>query len=197
MTPRVSKTERLISFIGERRLIRARDLASANIDRKILQRACARGLVECIGRGAYRLLGAKENPIAVACKRVPKGVICFHSALAFHGLIEVQPPEVWMAIGPRERIPQSNGSPMKFVRFSGDALTQGVQNINLDGIPVRVYSPMKSVADCLKFRNKIGVEIARSALRASVADGSFSRDRLLHFARICRVEKLLAAGAIP
>jgi hypothetical protein len=102
-----------------------------------------------------------------------------------------------MAIGPRERIPQSNGSPMKFVRFSGDALTQGVQNINLDGIPVRVYSPMKSVADCLKFRNKIGVEIARSALRASVADGSFSRDRLLHFARICRVEKLLAAGAIP
>jgi Transcriptional regulator, AbiEi antitoxin len=70
MSPRVSKTERLISFIGERGLIRARDLASANIDRKILQRACERGLVECIGRGAYRLLGAKENPIAIACKRV-------------------------------------------------------------------------------------------------------------------------------
>ena len=84
---------------------------------------------------------------------------------------------------------------MKFVRFSGDALNYGVQNLNLDGVPGRVYSLLKSVADCLKFRNKIGVEIARSALRASVADGSHSRERRLHFARICRVEKLLDAAA--
>ena len=80
---------------------------------------------------------------------------------------------------------------MKFVRFSEDALTQGVQNLNLDGVPIRVYSPMKSVADCLKFRNKIGVDVARSALRASVAKRSYSRERLLLFAKICRVEKLL------
>jgi hypothetical protein len=70
-----------------------------------------------------------------------------YSAWSFHGLIKDQPPEVWMAIGPRERIPHRNGVPMKFVRFSGDALTQGVQNLNLDGVPIRVYSPMKSVAD--------------------------------------------------
>ena len=96
-----------------------------------------------------------------------------------------------MAIGPRERLPHPNGVPMKFVRFSGDALTQGVQNLKLDGVPIRVYSPMKSVADCLKFKNKIGVDVARSALRASVAKRSYSRERLLHFAKMCRVEKLL------
>ncbi len=191
MSPVATKTEKLISFLSERGLIRARELASANIDRKILQRACERGLVECVGRGVYRLPEVQENPIAATCKRVPKGVICLHSALAFHGLEEAQPAEIWMAIGPRERIPQSSGPPMRFVRFSGDALTQGVQNLNLDGVPVRVYSPMKSIADCLKFRNKIGLEIARSAIEASTANGSYSRERLVHFARICRVEKLL------
>lgn len=94
MSPRATKTEKLISFLSERGLIRARDLASVNIDRKILQRACERGLVECVGRGAYRLPDAQANPIAAACKRVPKGVICLHSALAFHGLAAAQPPEI-------------------------------------------------------------------------------------------------------
>ena len=194
MSTRTTKTEKLISFLSERGLIRARDLVSANIDRKILQRARERGLVESVGRGAYRLPETQENPIALACKRVPKGVICLHSALAFHGLVEAQPPEIWMAIGPKERVPQSNGAPIRFVRFSGHALTQGVQNLNLEGVPVRVYSPMKSIADCLKFRNKIGPEIAHSALKASVTNGAYSRERLLHFARICRVEKLLDGG---
>lgn len=191
MSPMATKTEKLISFLSERDLIRARDLACANIDRKILQRACNRGLVERVGRGAYRLPETQENPIAAACKRVPKGVICLHSALAFHRLVEAQPPEIWMAIGPKERIPQSIGAPIRFVRFSGDALTQGVQSLNLGGVPVRVYSPMKSIADCLKFRNKIGAAVAPSALKASVRNGTYSRVRLLHFAKICRVEKLL------
>jgi|SRR6516164_4074250 len=191
MSPRATQTERLLSLLGERGLIRTRDLASVNIDRKILQRARQQGLVECVERGVYRLPEIQKNSIAVACKLVPKGVVCLLSALSFHGLIKVQPPEIWMAIGPRERIPHPNGIPMKFVRFSGDALTQGVQNLKLDGVPIRVYSPMKSVADGLKFRNKIGVDVARSALKASLAKGSYSRERLLHFAKICRVEKLL------
>jgi len=191
MSPSGTKTEKLISFLSERGLIRARDLGAADIDRKILQRACNRGLVERSGRGAYRLPETQENPIAAACKRVPKGVICLHSALSFHRLIEAHPAEIWMAIGPKERIPQCVGTPIKFVRFSGEALTQGVQNLNLGGVPIRVYSPMKSIADCLKFRNKVGAEIARFALQASTANGSYSRERLVHFAKICRVEKLL------
>jgi len=101
-----------------------------------------------------------------------------------------------MAIGPKERIPQSVGAQIKFVRFSGDARSQGVQNLNLGGVPVRVYSPMKSIADCLKFRNKLGLEIARFAFRASAANRVYSPDRLLHFARICRVEKLLDEAVI-
>jgi predicted transcriptional regulator of viral defense system len=173
--------------------VRARELAGFRIDRNTLARACKHGLVERLTQGMYQLPGVPQNPIAVACKRIPQGVVCLVSALAFHELIEDQPPEIWMAIGSRARIPQPNGLQMKFVRFSGDASTQGVQNLNLDGVPVRVYSPMKSVADCLKFRNKVGVEVARSALKASMAKRSYSRERLVHFARICRVEGLLLA----
>jgi len=92
----------------------------------------------------YRLPEIQNNSIAIACKLVPRGVVCLLSALSFHGLPKDQPPEIWMAIGPRERIPHPNGVPMRFVRFSGDALTQGVQNLKLDGVPTPVYSPIKA-----------------------------------------------------
>jgi hypothetical protein len=102
-----------------------------------------------------------------------------------------------MAIAHKARLPRVNVLPIKFVRFSGEALTQGIVNVKVDGVPVRVYSPMKTVADCFKYRNEIGIEIAIAALRASIHQGKYSRYRLLHFARICRVEKFIRMHLPP
>jgi predicted transcriptional regulator of viral defense system len=98
---------------------------------------------------------------------------------------------VWVAIAHKARLPRVDALPLKIVRFSGEALGQGVVNLKVDGVPVRVYSPMKTVADCFKYRHQIGIEIAVAALRASIHQAKYSRYRLLHFARICRVEKLV------
>jgi predicted transcriptional regulator of viral defense system len=144
----------------------------------------------------YSLPGRNRDQIAEACLRVPQGVVCLPSALYFHGLIASKPQEIWMAIGSKVRLPRVDFLPLKIVRFSGDALTQGVVNSKIDGVPVRVYSPMKTIADCYKFRSKLGTEVARAALESSVAIGSYSRYRLLHFGRICRVEKLLDCSDI-
>ena len=94
-----------------------------------------------------------------------------------------------MAIDRKARKPSVKGLPFRFVRFSGDALTQGVVNTRIEGVPVRVYSVAKTVADCLKYRNKIGVEVAMRNLRESVRQKKCSRERLRHFAKICRVQK--------
>jgi len=96
-----------------------------------------------------------------------------------------------MAIGHKARLPRVDALPIKIVRFSGETLTQGIVNLKVDGVPVRVYSPMKTIADCFKFRHQIGIDIAVAALRASIHQAKYSRYRLLHFARICRVEKLV------
>ena len=188
---RDSQIERLISLIRRRGLIRSRDLPAVQVERKTLARGCQKGEIERLGRGMYSLPGRNRDQIAEACLRVPQGVVCLPSALYFHGLIARKPQEIWMAIGPKARLPRVDFLPLKIVRFSGDALTQGVVNSKIGGVPVRVYSPMKTIADCYKFRSKLGAEVARAALRASVETGSYSRYRLLHFARICRVEKLL------
>lgn len=188
---RDSEIERLLALIRRRGLIRSRDLTAVDVERKTLVRGCKKGAIERLGLGMYSLPGRNRDQIAEACLRVPHGVVCLPSALYLHGLIAKKPQEIWMAIGPKARRPRVDFLPLKIVRFSGDALTQGVVNSKIGGVPIRVYSLMKTIADCYKFRNKLGAEVARAALRASVETGSYSRYRLLHFARICRVEKLL------
>src|SRR5271165_4390110 len=188
---RDSEIERLLSLMRRRGLIRSRDLTSVDVERKTLMRGCQKGAIERVGRGMYSLPGRNRDQIAEACLRVPHSVVCLSSALYFHDLIASKPQEIFMSIVPKSRLPRVDCLPLKIVRFSGDALTQGVVNSKIGGVPIRVYSPMKTIADCYKFRNKLGAEVARAALRASVETGSYSRYRLLHFARICRVEKLL------
>lgn len=98
---------------------------------------------------------------------------------------------IWMAIDRKARKPAVKGLGLRFVRFSGDALTQGVVNTRIGGVPVRVYSVAKTVADCFKYRNKIGVETAVRSLRQTISTKKCSRERLHHFAKICRVSRLL------
>ena len=126
----------------------------------------------------------------MACKRVPVSVVCLLSAAHYHGQINEEPSAVWLAIDSKSWCPSTSRIAIKTVWFSGDAMPQGVVNQRIEGIPIRVFSPMKTIADLLKYRNKIGIDVALQSLRASLAIKQYSPYRLLHFARICRVERL-------
>lgn len=198
MQPMQTQAARLLGFVREQGLIRSRDLALLSIDRKTLARAYRRGLVERCGRGTYQIPGSSadyRSCLVGACKRIPKGVVCLTSALWFHGLLSEQPKNVCIAVDRKARLPRIDQPPVRIVRFSGDALTQGVVNLALNGTAIRVYSPMKTVADCFKYRNKIGAEVSRVAINGSLAKNQYNRQKLLRFAEICRVKKIVVSAA--
>ena len=187
----------LVSILQDLSIIRAGDLSKYGIHPEILTRAVHRGLVVKIGRGIYTrkdLVIDIERQILLAKKRVPHGVVCLESALMFHGLLPTGPGPIWMAIDSKARKPAVNGQLLRFVRFGGAALTQGVINTRIDGVPVRVYSVAKTVADCLKYRKRIRPNLAQLALEECIVQRKCSIERLRHFAKICRVAKLVQAA---
>jgi len=197
MKSRKSATKRLVSIVQELSIVRARDLSEHGIHPEVLQRAAHRGLIVKIGRGIYTRKDLPmdiERQILLAMKRVPHGVVCLESALMFHGLVPTGPGPLWIAIDRKARKPIVNGQLLRFVRFGGNALTQGVVNTRIDGVPIRVYSLAKTVADCLKYRKRIRPDRAQRTLKECIARGKCSIERLRHFAKICRVAKLVQAA---
>jgi predicted transcriptional regulator of viral defense system len=124
-------------------------------------------------------------------KRIPAGVICLLSALEFHGLTTQMPARVWIAIDPKAWRPRTGHLPVRIVRFSGPALTEGVESYDLERARVRVYSVAKTVADCFKYRNKVGLDVALEALREGWRERRFTMDELWRYARICRVANVI------
>ena len=122
---------------------------------------------------------------------VPKGVICLLSALRFHDLTTQAPHEIWIAIDRKTRLPVNKALPIRFVRFSGPALIEGVESHIIDGIPVAIYQPAKTVADCFKYRNKIGLDVALEALKDCLRNRRCQADTLWRFAKICRVSNVM------
>jgi predicted transcriptional regulator of viral defense system len=175
-------------------VVRARDLARHGIARQYLQLAVKNGLLSRVSRGLYV---SKEAPItehhsfAEASKRVPHGVICLLSALRFHDLTTQSPFEVWMAIGEKARTPKVDSPQLRIVRFSSQTLRFGAMVHRIEGLEVRVFSPAKTVADCFKFRNKIGLDIALEALRETFRHKKASMDELWEAAKICRVANVM------
>jgi predicted transcriptional regulator of viral defense system len=189
-----SNTDKLLALAHNRAVLRPRDLASQGIAREYLRLACAAGQLERIGRGLYRLPGApptEHQSLVEVCARVPAGVICLLSALRFHGLTTQNPFEVWLAIGERAHLPRMDTVSIRVARFSGKAFSAEIENHPIHGAPVRVYSVAKTVADCFKYRNKVGVDVAVEALRDCLRERRTSVDMLLHSARICRVERVM------
>ena len=177
--------------------MRARDLYRSGIHPEALSRALRRGLFLKIGRGLYARKDFSadfERQIMLACKRVPDGIVCLKSAVRFHGLLPLDTASIWMAIDFKAKKPVAGGLKLRFARFSGQALTQGVENIRIDGVPVRIYSAAKTIADCLKYRKKLGGNLAVKVLRESIDRRKCSEQRLRHFAKICRVQKLVHAA---
>ena len=152
------------------------------------------GLLERLGRGLYRLadLPPLGNPdLVTIALRVPRGVICLVSALSFHELTSQIPHEVYVALKRGAEPPRLEHPPVRVFWFTGRAFTEGVETHELDGVNVCVYSAAKSVADAFKYRNKLGLETAIESLRLFLREKRRIPDELLHFARVCRVEKVM------
>jgi predicted transcriptional regulator of viral defense system len=122
---------------------------------------------------------------------VPRGVICLLSALRFHNLTTQNPFEVWMAIPHKAWRPKGEGVRLRLMHLSGHALTSGVEEHRIEGVPVRVFNPAKTVADCFKFRNKIGLDVALEALRDYRRKHRSGMDELWRFAKVCRVTAVM------
>jgi len=189
-----SGTEKVLELVKNAGVFRPRDLDSYGIPREYLVRLCRKGLVQRVGRGLYTLADAdvsEHYSLAEACKRIPHGVICLLSALRFHGLTTQAPFEVWIAVNVKARKPKSDGLPLRIVRFSGVALHSGVEDQLIQGVTVKIYSAAKTVADCFKYRNKIGLDVALEALRECWREHRCTMDDLWCYSKICRVSNVM------
>jgi predicted transcriptional regulator of viral defense system len=191
---KTSKRRQLLSIVRKSGILRPRDLADHSIPRTYLQRLEEQGLLVKETRGLYKLPDAKiteHHSLAEACKRVPHAVVALLSALQFHKLTTQAPPEVWLAIDRKARAPRERALSLRLVRMSGKALTDGVEEHVIEGVAVKVYKPAKTVADCFKYRNKIGLDVALEALRGYRQKYRGGMDELYRFAKICRVERVI------
>ena len=189
-----SVAERLVDLVRSQGLIRPCDLAPLGIPRISLTRAVRRGQLERIGRGLYGLPGREvsaHGSLAEVARRVPRGVVCLLSALRFHGLTTQAPFEVWLAIENKAMAPKLNYPPLRIVRFSGAALTDGIEEHVVDGVTVRVTGVAKTVADCFKYRNKIGLDVALEALREAWHEKRMTSEELWRYAQVCRVANVM------
>jgi predicted transcriptional regulator of viral defense system len=175
-------------------IARSRDLERAGVSRTQLRRLIERGLIERVGRGLYGLPGAartERHHLAEAARRVPGGVVCLLSALRFHGLTTQNPFEVWMAIDRKAWRPRLEHPPLRLVHLSGPTLREGVEEHDVGGVAVRVFSAAKTVADCFKFRNKIGADVAFEALRDYRRLHPKRLEAVWRFAEVDRVTRVI------
>jgi predicted transcriptional regulator of viral defense system len=182
-----------VEIISTREVARRRDLAAQGVTKNYLHRLIESGLIERVGRGLYRAKDAEiteYHTLLEAALLAPKGVVCLLSALRFHDLTTQAPFEVWMAIDNKSWRPTTSDVPLRIHYFSGRALTEGVERHEIEGVPVKIYSAAKTVADCFKFRNKIGVDVAIEALRDYLRKRLPEKD-LWRYAEVCRVRNVM------
>jgi predicted transcriptional regulator of viral defense system len=187
-------SEKVLDLVRRAGVLRPRDLDRYRIPRVYIQRLLEEGKLERVGRGLYVIPGAElsqYHSLAEAAKRVSHGTICLLSALRLHEITTQNPHEVWMAIGEKDRLPKVTSIPMRFVRFSGPALREGVEERTIEGVTVRVYSAAKTVADLFKYRNKTGLDVALEALRDALRVRKATYDEIWHYAGICRVANVM------
>ena len=175
-------------------LIRPCDVEARGFSRMTLSALARQGKLTRLSRGLYALpdrSASEHTTLADVASKHPSVLVCLLSALQFHGLTTQSPFEVWVAIANKARAPKMDYPPLRIVRFSGDALTEGVEEHLVDGITVRVTSVAKTVADCFKYRNKIGLDVALEALREAWNAKRVKMDDLWHYAQVCRVANVM------
>ena len=184
----------VLKLARSRRLLRARDLKAEGLPTITLTRLVAAGKIERVARGIYsqprRAISAHRS-LAEVSLRVPRGVVCLLSALRVHEIGTQAPFEVWLAIPQRMVAPRLDQPSLRVIRMSGDALTEGIESVAVDGVKVPVFSAAKTVADCFKYRNKIGLDVALEALHEGWRLKRFTMDELSRYATINRVANVM------
>lgn len=166
-----SQRDRLIGFLGERGIVRLAEIRQIGVTAATVSRLEREGVIIRLGRGLYQLATASpeaNHSLAEAAKRVPKGVICLVSALAFHGVTDQMPRRVWIAIGSKEWKPQVDYPPLRIVRFEDKFLNESISRHKIEGVLVPVFEVAKTIADAFRHRRSVGTDVAVSALKEAL-----------------------------
>jgi predicted transcriptional regulator of viral defense system len=184
----------LDEFRAKGGILRTRDVLQAGIHRRTLYELRDSGRIEQLSRGLFRLADAPAlghpDLVTVALK-IPEGVLCLISALAWHELTTQIPHEIYVAIPRGAEAPRLDYPPVHHYWFSDQAYSEGIETHQVDGVPLRVYSREKTLADCFKHRNRIGLDTVLEALKAYRQRGPVNTEALLHYADICRVKRVM------
>lgn len=186
--------DRLRKALRKAGAARARELEEAGIARTQIARLVSAGRLQKIGRGLYAAadyLGTENSALVAVAKRAPDVIFCLLTALRLHELTTQSPFEVWIAIANKQHPPRLDYPRLRTVRFSEPSLRQGMEVVKVEGVPLRVTSPAKTVADCFKFRNKVGLDVAMEALREGWRARRFTLDEVDRYAGICRVQRVM------
>jgi predicted transcriptional regulator of viral defense system len=184
----------ILSLAKSRGLLRAREVERAGASRTTLAQLVQDGQLQKVSRGLYSVpdrAPSEYDTLAEVAAKSSQGVICLISALRFHELTTQQSSEIWLAIPHKAHPPKMDYPPLHIVHMSGEAMIQGIEVVNVSGSPVRVFGVAKTVADCFKFRNKIGLDVALEALRESWLAKRTTMDELWRYAQICRVANVM------
>ena len=183
------------ALVQRKGAVRSRELVEAGVARVQLSRLVAAGELIRLARGVYTapgvVLPGSEEGVLVVAERIPEARLCLLTALRLHGLTTQAPFEVWIAIGNKNRLPRLDWPPLRVVRFSGEALTAGLETRTMGSKQVRVTNVAKTVADCFKFRSLVGLDVAIEALRGALRARAASVDELWRCAAICRVTRIM------
>lgn len=189
-----TQSELALRKLAKRPIARRRDLAARGVGGSAVQQLLATEQIERVGRGLYRAKEAEiteNHSLAQTALLVPQGTICLLSALRFHGLTTQAPFEVWIAIDNHAWRPTITDVPLRIHYFSGKALSEGVEQHRIEGVTIKIYSAAKTVADCFKFRNKVGLDVALEALRDYLHTLRLPEKDLWRYAEICRVKNVM------
>ena len=192
--PADTHSQRVLDLASQKGLLRASDLDAIDAPRVVLTRLIAAGLLDRVGRGLYRLPGhpiSEHEGLMVVATKAPQAVFCLLTALQFHGLTTQLPRQVWIAMPRGSHSPRIDYPPIRMVQMAGRAHLSGVEEHLCNEVKVRIYSPAKTVVDCFKHRNKIGLDVALEALKDAWRMRKASADDLWRYARACRVANVM------
>jgi predicted transcriptional regulator of viral defense system len=187
-------SQRILRLARGRGSITRLEVVAAGIHTQALSRLVRSGALQRVSRGRYRLPDApitEHHGLALVATAAPQAVVCLLSALSFHGIGTQLPHEVWIALDRRKRRPALAWPRLRVMRFSGKALTAGIEEHRIEGETVRVYGPAKTIADVFKYRNKIGIDVALEALREAWRAKRVTMDEIHRYARVCRVDRVM------
>ena len=186
--------QKIMQYVGQHGMVRPRDIEAIGLPREYLVRLHRQGKLNRPGRGIYTLPEAavtERHSYAEVAKRIPEAVICLLSALTFHEITTQSPASLWIALVKGARTPALTSPSLRIVRLSGPSLTEGIENHRVEGVRTRVYSAAKTVADCFKFRNKIGLDVAIEALKDSLRQKKANINEIYRYAKMCRVSNVI------